>query len=133
MAFETGETFSPSIQNSSSKATGLIQFIKPTATALGTTLDKLKAMTDIEQLDYVAAYFKPYKNKMSTVSDVYMAILWPAAIGKPEAKVLFAAPSKTYEQNKGLDFDKDGTVTKAEAAAKVFKKLAEGMKDGIRG
>jgi len=35
---------------------------------------------------------------------------------------------KQYMQNKGLDFNKDGKVTKLEACAAVQRKLAEGLK-----
>jgi hypothetical protein len=133
MAFETGESFSPSIKNNASGATGLIQFMPSTATSLGTSTSALAAMTAEAQLDYVAKYFAPYKNKLSTVEDVYMVILWPAAVGKPNGTVLFSAPSIAYEQNKGLDANHDGKVTKAEAAAMVRAKLAKGEKPGFRG
>lgn len=133
MAFETGESFSPSIRNKKSNATGLIQFMPKTAVSLGTTIDALAQMTAVDQLDFVEKYLKPFKNKMQTLSDVYMTILFPAAVGKPEAHVLFAAPSKAYEQNKGLDANKDGAVTKGEAAAKVQVKLTKGLGEGLRG
>jgi hypothetical protein len=123
MAFETGETFSPSIRNKASGATGLIQFMRTTAKGLGTTTDDLAAMTAVDQLDFVEKYLKPFKGKMATVADVYMTILFPKAVGKPAAFVLFAKPSKAYEQNKGLDANKDGSVTKDEAAVKVHAKL----------
>ena len=127
MAFETGETFSASVRNRASGATGLIQFMPSTARSLGTTTDKLAAMTAEDQLDYVRKYFAPYRNKMTTLSDVYMAILWPAAVGKPEAAVLFRRPSRQYDQNSGLDTNRDGEVTKGEAASKVQNKLARGL------
>ena len=57
-----------------------------------------------------------------------MAILWPAAVGKDNAYVLFSKPSKAYEQNMGLDSNKDGNVTKDEAAQKVQAKLEKGRK-----
>lgn len=50
-----------------------------------------------------------------------MAILWPAAVGKDEAFVMFRSPTVQYKQNKGLDSNKDGSVTKGEAAAKSTK------------
>jgi hypothetical protein len=130
MAFESGETFSPSIRNKVSGATGLIQFMKFTAPKLGTTTDALAAMTPEEQLDYVAAYFKPYNGWLHTLEDLYMAILWPKAIGRPNSVVLFDGESRetalAYTQNKGLDVDHDGRITKAEAARKVREKLARG-------
>jgi hypothetical protein len=132
MAFETGETFTPSIKNSTG-ATGLIQFTPATAIELGTGTDELAAMTAEDQMDYVEKYFDPYKNMLETVEDVYMAILWPAAIGKPNSWVLFSRPSPQYDRNSGLDTDKDGNVTKEEAAAMVRAKLRKGRGAGYFG
>lgn len=133
MAFETGETFSPSIVNHVSGATGLIQFMPATAKSLGTTTADLAAMPAEQQLDYVAKYFSPYKGRLSALSDVYMVILWPKAVGQGEDYVLFASPSIQYQQNKGLDTDQDGSVTKKEAAAAVQAKLVKGMGAGYFG
>jgi hypothetical protein len=125
MAFETGRTFNPAERNTIG-ATGLIQFIRPVAEELGTTTDKLAAMTRVEQMDWVRKYMKRWVGKLSSVSleDLYMAILWPAAVGKPNNYVLFSSPSKSYEQNKGLDLNKDGNITKAEASAKVRDQIS---------
>lgn len=131
MAFETGETFSPSIKNAAgSGATGLIQFMPSTAQALGTTVDQLAAMSAEQQLDYVEKYFQPYKNRLSTIQDVYMAILWPKAVGQPDDYELFSRTSRprTYEQNRGLDRNGDGVVTKQEAAASAVAKLTKGQR-----
>jgi hypothetical protein len=133
MAFETGETFSPSIQNKQSGAIGLIQFMPKTAAALGTSTDELRQMTAVEQLVYVRKYLQSYRNRMKSLSDVYMTILWPKAVGQPEAYVIFKTPSKQYEQNKGLDANKDGQVTKGEAAYKVQLKLNRGLSKDLRG
>lgn len=127
MAFETGESFSPSIKSKVSSATGLIQFMAKTATSLGTSTAALAAMTAEQQLDYVEKYFKPYAGKLRMLSDVYMAILWPAAVGKPESFVLFKRGDSAYAPNKGLDANKDGVITKAEAASKVYSKLVRGL------
>jgi hypothetical protein len=82
----------------------------------------------------VEKYFIEAKGKLKTLEDVYMAILWPAAIGKPLSFVLFdkndAAHPKRYIQNAGLDFNKDGLITKAEAANKIQRKLSEGLLPG---
>jgi len=133
MAFETGESFSPSVQNKISNATGLIQFMPSTAKGLGTSIAELKAMSAIDQLDFVAKYLKPFKGKMKSLSDVYMTILLPTAVGKPEAHVLFRKPKTAYKQNKGLDVNKDGQITKGEAAAKVQAKLIRGLEKSRRG
>lgn len=128
MAFETGRTFSPSIRNPNSSATGLIQFMAATASGLGTTTEALAAMTAEEQLDYVERYFEPYRGRLRSLSDVYMAILWPAAVGKPEDFVLWRNGAPAYFVNRGLDVDRNGDVTKSEAAGKVAQMLTEGMR-----
>lgn len=135
MAFESAETFSPSIKNAAgSGATGLIQFMPKTAVGLGTTTAKLAQMTALEQLEYVLSYFWPYRGRLHTLADVYMAVLWPAGIGKPSDWVLWDSQSKptTYRQNAGLDANKDGIITKNEAAAKVQAKLSRGNTDAFR-
>lgn len=137
MAFETGETFSPCVTNPMSGAIGLIQFMpKTTAPALGTSAESLGHMSDVDQLDYVAKYLEHYRGHIHTLSDLYMTILWPAAVGKPESFVLFAAAdqhNRAYLQNKGLDINHDGAVTKAEAASKVHDKLVKGLQPGFIG
>lgn len=133
MAFETGERFTSDVRNVASGATGLIQFMPSTAAGLGTTVDALKRMDAVAQLSYVRTYLLPYKGRMRSLSDVYMTILWPAAVGKPEAFALFRAGSKAYSQNKGLDADADGVITKAEAASRVAAALVRGMRPENRG
>jgi hypothetical protein len=129
MAFESGESFNPSIRNGAgSGAVGLIQFMPSTAKELGTSPEALAAMLPEQQLEYVRQYFKPYAGRLRTLSDVYMAILWPAAIGKPEEHVLWTQATRptTYRQNSGLDVNADRAITKREAASKVEKKLIKG-------
>ena len=131
MAFETGETFSPTIKNGAGAPYyGLIQFGAAAAKDAGTTIDALLKMTAEQQLEYVYNFFKPYTGKLKTLSDVYSRILWPAAVGKPEDYVIFDTKVRptAYVQNKGLDINKDGLVTKAECAAKVQEKYVRGQK-----
>lgn len=132
MAFETAETFRPDIKNmAGSGATGLIQFMPSTARGLGTSTEALARMSAIEQLEWVRTYFKPYTGRLTSLSDLYMAVLWPRAIGKPDNYVLWSKATKptTYAQNAGLDANKDGFITKAEAASKVYEKLRKGRTD----
>jgi len=126
MAFETGCRFSASIRNPISDATGLIQFMPKTAKALGTTIDALAVMSAEEQLDYVKDYFSPYAGRLSTLEDVYMAILWPKAVGQSDDYVLFRKGEPAYKSNP-LDINFDGAVTKAEAAYKVRRLLEKGL------
>lgn len=130
MAWESGRSFSPSKRNlAGSGATGLIQFMPATARSLGITTAELAAMTAKQQLDYVFKYFQPWQGKLHDLADLYMAILWPRAVGKPDDYVLFdrdVSPT-TYRQNAGLDTSRDGKVTKAECAAKLYQMRAEGL------
>ena len=130
MAFETGGSFSPSQKNrAGSGATGLIQFMPETAKGLGTSTSDLSKMSRSEQLKYVDKYFSGKGIEGGSLSDTYMAVLFPAAVGKPEDFVLFGKGAMkgytgiAYEQNKGLDLNKDGSVTKAEASTKVKEYL----------
>lgn len=134
MAWESGESFSASVKNmAGSGATGLIQFMPTTATSLGTTTAKLAAMTAENQLNYVYKYFVAAiktRGAILSLEDMYMAILWPAAVGKPNSYALFdkSKGPTAYRQNAGLDSNADGVVTKYEAAAKVREKLEKGLK-----
>jgi len=131
ISFETGGTFSPGIVNGmGSGATGLIQFMPETARRLGTTTAALSKMSQAEQMDWVSKYFDAYKvsgnepPKLSSLEDLYMAVLLPSAIGKSNDTVLFQRNGWGYRQNSGLDTDTtDGGVTKAEAAAMVRGEL----------
>ncbi len=134
IAWESGESFSPSKKNmAGSGAVGLIQFMPDTAKELGTTTAKLAAMTAEDQINWVYRYFKLMIERhgpLTTIEDTYMAILWPAAIGKPVASALWdkATRPTTYRQNAGLDSNKDGTITKFEAASHVRDKLTKGLR-----
>jgi len=132
MAFETGESFRADVRNGAgSGAVGLIQFMPQTAAALGTTTEELAAMTPETQLNFVKAYFEPRAGQLHNLGDVYGAILWPGMIGKSDDAVVFNEDDKfhpkLYLQNKGLDVNKDGKITKAEIVSRVAAKLAKGL------
>lgn len=117
--FETGGSFDPAQANAAgSGATGLIQFMPSTAESLGTTTEALAGMTRVEQMKYVEDYLRPYAGRLNNFGDAYMAVLYPAAIGKSDDYVLFDG-GRAYEQNAGLDIDGDGKVTRGEAVARA--------------
>lgn len=135
MALENGGTFSPSIRNSAgSGAVGLIQFMPATAAALGTTIEQLAAMTAESQLTFVEQYFTSWTGKLHSLGDVYGAILWPGMIGKPDSAVVFDQADlfhpKRYLQNRGLDLNRDGRITKGEIVARVQAEMDRGMLPG---
>jgi peptidoglycan hydrolase-like protein with peptidoglycan-binding domain len=119
ISFETGGTFSPSIQNPYSNATGLIQFMPSTAKGLQTTIDALKSMTDVQQLDYVYKYLSAWKGRMHNLDDVYLAIFMPTQMGKSSSSVVASEGSKVYEQNSGFDRDKKGYFTVGDITSAV--------------
>ena len=128
IAFESGETFSPSIKNGAgSGAVGLIQFMPATAEDLGTTTKQLVTMSAVDQLNYVRRYFSRYYRRIQTLEDMYMAILMPKYIGAPKTTAVFTKGGIAYQQNGGLDTNKDGFVTIEECAGKVNQKLIRGL------
>jgi hypothetical protein len=104
-----------------------------TARLLGTNVDALGALTAEEQLQYVEKYFQPFRGKLTTLEDIYMAILWPRAVGQPNDYVLFSDGSIQYAQNAKLDDDGDGVITKEETASLVNLKLVKGRRPAYQG
>lgn len=141
MAFETMESFSPSIRpmrdgKRLSSAVGLIQFLEGTAKQLGTTTDALAAMTAEAQFDYVWRYFRDTvrtRGPIRSLEDCYMAIHWPAAVGRPNDATMYVRGSDAYAANAGLDLDGDHVITKAEAGSLVRAKLVKGRRPGNLG
>lgn len=132
IAWESGETFRSDIKNfAGSGAVGLIQFMPQTCAALGYTTEAVAKMRPEDQLDLCYKYWKPWSGRLKTLSDFYMSVLWPNAIGKSEYSALFISGDnhpKRYLQNAGLDFNKDGVITKAEASGGPLLKLAKGIR-----
>lgn len=96
----------PQAVNPISGATGLIQFMPSTARGLGTNTDVLKRMNNVQQLDYVLAYLRPYKGRMKTWVDVYLAVFYPRAMGNPNFVItsdIVAKQNKIFDLNKDLD------------------------------
>lgn len=110
-------------QNPLSGAVGLIQFMPSTAASLGTSTAALLAMSNVEQLDYVYKYLKAYQWRMRSFVDVYFAIFFPRAIGKPDEYILATSSlsaSKIASQNSGYDLNKDSALTVGEVKTKIL-------------
>ena len=115
MYWESG--LNPAIRNKYSGATGLIQFMPATATALGTSVSALANMSNVEQLDYVYKYYRPYAGHMNNLYDVYLVTFFPAALGKADNWVLQTSslsPRIIAEQNPAIDLNKDKQITVGE-------------------
>jgi hypothetical protein len=107
---ETAGTFSPAIQNTSTSATGLIQFMPSTATDYGTTVSSLKNMSFENQLDYVKEYLQRVlkwrkasqidglAKRSLTQPDFFMLVFYPAAVGNPN----YQFPTYVSNANSGI-------------------------------
>lgn len=115
----------PRAVNSISGATGLIQFMPSTARSLGTNTDVLKRMSNVQQLDYVLAYLRPYKGKMKTWVDVYLAVFYPKAMGNPNFVITSDIVAK---QNRVFDLNRDLDITVKEIETALRKSIPEKYK-----
>ncbi len=108
-------SFDASVSNrKGSGAVGLIQFTATTAKELNTTIEKMRNLNHVEQLDYVYKYLNTVKKRygsFGSLTDLYLGILYPKALDQDYCYTLYAKPSLTYSRNAGLDEDKDGRVT----------------------
>lgn len=121
MWFETARTFDHRIVNKVSGATGLIQFMPRTARSMGTTTEALKKMSNVEQLDYVKKYLTPYRGRMINWLDTYLAVFYPALIGKPDTAVIDRAI--VARQNPVFDLNKDLKIHKSEIREALQKSI----------
>lgn len=107
--------FDASVANfKGSGAVGLIQFMPATAKDYNVSTERLRNMNHVEQLDFVYQYLNVQKKRYGnyeSLTDMYLAILYPKAMGEDFCYTLYAKPSKAYKMNSGLDEDKDGRVT----------------------
>lgn len=124
--FETAGSWSPSVKAPTSSATGLIQFIESTAQGLGTSTAELAQMSRAEQMQYVEKYLEPYKGRINNFGDLYMAVHWPAGVGKEDNYVMYERGSAAYDANRSLDTNGDGTVTRGETLGRVLSATGNG-------
>ncbi|MEZ0610444.1 transglycosylase SLT domain-containing protein [Fibrella sp. WM1] len=118
-------SLNPKAINKHSGASGLIQFMPGTAKGLGTTVEAIRVMTGLQQMDWVRKYYAPYRGRMHNLFDTYFAVFYPAAIGKPVDFVLFAKGCKAYAWNKALDMNHNGVVTVGDVKAWLMNYLPD--------
>lgn len=112
-----------------SGAVGLIQFMPTTALGLNTTTQKLGKMTPVAQLEYVYEYLAGVKRKyggFESLTELYLAILFPKALEGDYCYTLYAKPSQAYKQNAGLDEDNDGRVTVSDIDRRMQRVFPKG-------
>lgn len=110
----------PQAINKITNATGLIQFMPTTAKALGTSTKDLYKMSVSEQLIWIEKYLSKMKpdKKFNSFLDLYFAVFYPKAMGKPSDYIIGSEVSLRYakkvqKQNRGIDKagDNDGFLT----------------------
>ena len=119
--------FIPSARNGlpGQTASGLVQIIESTARGLGTTTAAIRRMNPTQQLQLVEKYFAPFRGRLGTLADVYLAAFRGFAMaGGPETVIapLNNSPKErqAYSLNSGLDLNGDRTITKGELEAMAF-------------
>jgi hypothetical protein len=115
--------FNPKARNGlpGQTAAGLLQFVERTAQSMGTTTEVIRRMSPVEQLRLVEKYLTPFRGRLNSLADVYLAVFRGFIIEGGDASV--AAPLdnsnkewRIYSLNRWLDFDGDGKITKGELA-----------------
>ena len=120
-------SFIPSARNPLPRqtASGLLQIIEGTAAGLGTTTAAIRRMNAVEQLRLIEKFFTPFRGKLNSLGDVYLAVFRGFIVaGGPETVVAPLDGSRkerrTYYLNRGLDVDRNGRITKGELATTAF-------------
>ncbi len=113
------DPLNPNQINPMSGASGLIQFMPDTARRLGSTVEAIRVMPILQQLDLVEAYFKPHFGKIHNYQDAYLAVFYPYALSQGNDFVLGSEKSAKQvnlvaKQNRGVDANGDGVITKAD-------------------
>jgi len=130
MELETAGTFNPAITNKLGY-TGLIQFGAAAAKDIGTTTLHLRGLKAVDQLVYVEKYLSRYKGKMNSLEDTYLAVFFPAAIGKAQGWILHTSrlsPERIASWNPLFDVNKDNNIQVWEIKQKLVQRIPADFK-----
>jgi len=118
--------FNPKIKNrKGSGARGLIQWMPHVYRNMGV---KRLPSSSVAQLDLVEQYLCERQSQVGNyrnLTDLRLAVLYPVAVGKSKNYVLYRKPFLAYEQNMGLDVNKDGKVTVKDISQKMKAEYGE--------
>jgi hypothetical protein len=121
--FQLESSLNPKAKNSIG-AVGLNQMMPSTLADYNLTPTQYQNFSVAQQLGVMKKFFKPIAGKVKRAGDLYLYNLYPAAviqnwpfnypIGKNGelAKRYGVSLDKIYDQNAGLDFNKDGELTR---------------------
>ena len=122
------------IQHGRLIATGLIQFTQIAITELNRqfghrlTLGAMQQKSLTQQLPFVQDYFRRQMQvfgRPKTAEDLYLLTFTPAAMGKPDGRVLYRKGSPAYAQNR-LDYNGDATISVGEVREFFRRQLQSG-------
>lgn len=125
IVFYKESSVNPAAVNPKSGASGLIQFIPSTAKGLGTSVESIRKMSALDQLPWVEQYYQPFKGRMHSLWDVYLATFYPKAIGQPGEHVIARKGEKVYDWNKALDVNKNGLLSINDIKAWLMRYLPD--------
>jgi hypothetical protein len=119
--------FNPAARNGLPRqtASGLLQFIESTARSMGTTTEAIRRMSPVEQLRLVEKYLTPFRGRLNSLADVYLAVFRGFIIEGGDTSVVAPLGKsnkelRIYSLNRWLDFNGDGKITKGELALAAF-------------
>jgi hypothetical protein len=115
----------PNAKNPVSSASGIYQAMQMTLPK-GMTTEQFRKLSATEQLKYYRGYISNYAKyiRPGHVEDLYVANICPRALIKNQ-EVLYSSPSKEYKQNKVLDVNKDGKITRTDIRKIILSWLNE--------
>jgi hypothetical protein len=115
--------FDPKARNglTGQTASGLLQFIESTAQSMGTTTDAIRRMSPIEQLRLIEKYLAPFRGRLNSLADVYLAVFRGVIVEGGDVTIIAPLNNsnkelRIYSLNRWLDFNGDGKITKGELA-----------------
>jgi hypothetical protein len=110
--------FNPAARNPlpGQTASGLLQFIESTARRMGTTTRAIRRMSPADQLRLVERYLTPFRGRLGSLADVYLAVFRGAVIEGGDGVVVVDSGKerRVYALNKSLDLNRDGRIVKGE-------------------
>lgn len=93
---------------------GLIQFTPQTAQKMGITLEQLRNMNHLQQLDFIYQYLNEVQQKnhpFNSLTELYIGVLYPDGLAEDYCFSLYQSNEDDYHFHSGLDEDKDGRIT----------------------
>lgn len=137
--FESAGTFRASIENSFS-CIGLIQFCSnpgqsswpfeqkyKTIGGKKVMLSTLKSMSNVEQLEYVYEYLRPYRSELMSFYDLYFSILWPDSLGEPDDYIIRTGTNPIF------DLNNNGIITKGEVKQFLDNRVQQLVPSNMQG